>query len=140
MQEEDFTIQALWDGRLDPLPAAVLTTVSAARAPGGGRRCVRFCCSTGLRVVTYYNMVPTVAVWDRWNIEHIRRHGVTPEEVEEVLANASTRVIENPSPASNRPAIFGYTNAGRPLMIAYDILDDDLPRRIYPVTAYEPGP
>jgi uncharacterized DUF497 family protein len=85
-------------------------------------------------------MTPTVAQWDEWNIEHLESHGVTPQEVDEVLANPSSRVIENPSPTSNRPAIFGYTTEGRPLLIAYDVLDDDVPRRIYPITAYEPEP
>jgi uncharacterized DUF497 family protein len=85
-------------------------------------------------------MTPTVAQWDEWNTEHVERHGVTPQEVDEVLASPSSRVIDNPSPTSNRPAIFGYTNEGRPLLIAYDLLDDDVPRRIYPITAYEPEP
>ncbi len=85
-------------------------------------------------------MIPTIVHWDQWNIEHIKRHDVIPEEVEEVLADESSRVIENPSPTSVRPAIFGYTKAGRPLLIAYDVLDEDLPRRIYPVAAYEPKP
>ncbi len=85
-------------------------------------------------------MIPTVAHWDQWNVEHIGRHGVEPEQVDELLANGTARVMENPSVTSVRPAIFGYTNAGRPLLIAYDVLDDDVPRRIYPVTAYEPEP
>ena len=85
-------------------------------------------------------MIPTVAHWDQWNVEHIGRHGVEPGEVDELLANRTARVMENPSVTSVRPAIFGYTNAGRPLLIAYDVLDDDVPRRIYPVTAYEPEP
>jgi uncharacterized DUF497 family protein len=85
-------------------------------------------------------VTPTVAQWDDWNEEHIRRHGVSPEEIVEVLADRRTRVIDNPSPTSPRPAIFGFTKAGRPLLIAYDVLDDDVPRRIYPVTAYEPEP
>jgi uncharacterized DUF497 family protein len=85
-------------------------------------------------------MTRTAAQWDEWNTEHIQRHGVTREEVDEVIANPSSRVIENPSRTSRRPAIFGYTRAGRPLLIAYDLLDDDVPRRIYPITAYEPEP
>jgi uncharacterized DUF497 family protein len=85
-------------------------------------------------------MTPTVAEWDDWNEEHILAHGVTREEVEEVLADRRTRVIENPSPTSTRPAIFGYTKAGRPLLIAFDVLDDDIPFRIYPITAYEIEP
>lgn len=85
-------------------------------------------------------MIPVVAQWDEWNVEHIQRHGVTPREVEEVLRNETSRVIENPSPSSSRPAIFGTTNDGRPLLIAFDVLDEDVPRRIYPITAYEPEP
>ena len=85
-------------------------------------------------------MIQTVAHWDEWNTEHIQRHEVTPAEVDEVLANPLSRVVENPSPTSDRPAIFGYTRAGRPLLIAYDVLDEDVPRRIYPITAYEPEP
>jgi len=65
-------------------------------------------------------------------MEHVKRHGVTPEEVDEVLANPSSRVIKNPSPRSTRPAIFGFTKADRPLLIAYAVLDDDIPRRIIP--------
>ena len=85
-------------------------------------------------------MLPTVAEWDDWNVEHVRRHDVTPSEVEEALANPTSRVIRNPSLSSTRPAIFGYTKSGRPLFIAFDVLDEDVPRRIYPVTAYEPEP
>jgi hypothetical protein len=61
-------------------------------------------------------MVPIVAQWDHWNTEHLKQHGVTPQEVEEVLANASSQVIKNPSSSSDRPAIFGTTKAGRPLL------------------------
>ena len=85
-------------------------------------------------------MISTVAHWDDGNVDHIRRHDVSPEEVDQVLANPSSRVIDNPSPTSDRPAIFGYTKAGRPLLIAFDVLDEDVPRRIYPITAYEPEP
>ena len=85
-------------------------------------------------------MIPTVAQWDDWNLEHIRRHDVTPEKVEEVLGDPSSRVIDNPSPTSSRPAIFGSTRSGRPLLTAFDVLDEDVPRRIYPITAYEPEP
>ncbi len=49
----------------------------------------------------------------------------TPAEVDEVLANPSSRVVENPNPTSGRPAIFGHTRAGRPLLIAYDVLDEE---------------
>ena len=85
-------------------------------------------------------MQQTVAYWDDWNTAHIGRHDVTTEEVDEVLANPLSRMIDNPSPTSNRPAVFEHTAAGRPLLIAYDVLDEDVPRRIYPITAYEPEP
>ncbi len=30
-------------------------------------------------------------IWDAWNIEHIKRHGVSPLDVEWLLSNASPR-------------------------------------------------
>jgi hypothetical protein len=75
-------------------------------------------------------MIPVVAQRDEWNVEHSRRHGVTPREVEEVPASAESRVIANPSASSRRPAIFGCTKEGRALLIADDILDDDVSCRI----------
>ncbi len=65
------------------------------------------------------------------NVQHCGEHNISREEVEEALMNAIDGDI---SRSSGRPVIFGDTNAGRHLMIAFEVVDDDT---IYPVTAYE---
>jgi len=75
-------------------------------------------------------------VWDLaddpdGNLQHIAGHGVTAEEVEQVLANA---VLEHASRSSDRPLAFGYTDDGRLLAIIFEWIDEDT---VYPVTAYE---
>jgi len=65
------------------------------------------------------------------NVQHCAEHGVTKEEVEEVLLNATDTDI---SQSSGRPVVFGDASTGRHLMVVYDEIDEDT---IYPVTAYE---
>ena len=65
------------------------------------------------------------------NVEHCAEHGVTKEEVEEVLDSATDHDV---SRTSGRPVLFGDTLAGRHLMVVYEQIDDDT---VYPVTAYE---
>ena len=65
------------------------------------------------------------------NIQHIAQHGVTVEEVEEVVRNASAAQF---SRSSGRPIVFGETAAGRLLIVIYEEVDED---SIYPVTAYD---
>ncbi len=79
-------------------------------------------------------------VWDleddpEGNVQHIAEHGVTPEEVEEVLNDPLSETGRSHS--SNRPVTFGYTAAGRPLVVVWEIVEHD-PLVVYPVTAYEP--
>ena len=62
---------------------------------------------------------------------HCGEHGVTKEEVEEALENATDADVSH---SSGRPVIFGDTNAGRHLMVVYEEIDADT---IYPVTAYD---
>ena len=65
------------------------------------------------------------------NIQHLAEHGVTPEEAQEVLAEA----IQNTrSRSSGRPLAIGYTAAGRKLVVVYEWIDAIT---IYPITAYE---
>ena len=76
-------------------------------------------------------------LWDldddeRGNVRHIAEHGVTVEEVEEVVRSASAAQF---SRSSGRPLVFGETAAGRLLVVIYEEVDEDT---IYPVTAYEP--
>jgi len=75
-------------------------------------------------------------LWDRdddpdGNVQHCAKHGVTKEEVEDVLENPSDEDI---SRSSGRPVAFGDTREGRHLMVVYEQVDDDT---VYPVTAYD---
>jgi uncharacterized DUF497 family protein len=65
------------------------------------------------------------------NVQHCAQHGVTKEEVEEVLENATDAGI---SQSSGRPVLFGDTSTGRHLMVVYEEIDADT---VYPVTAYD---
>jgi uncharacterized DUF497 family protein len=65
------------------------------------------------------------------NVQHCADHGVSKDEVEEVLESATDVDI---SRSSGRPAVFGDTSAGRHLMVVFEEVDEDT---IYPVTAYE---
>lgn len=65
------------------------------------------------------------------NVHHCAEHGVTKDEVEEVLQNASDADV---SRSSGRPVVFGDTSSGRHLMVVYEEVDADC---VYPITAYE---
>ena len=75
-------------------------------------------------------------IWDHdddpdGNVQHRAEHGVTKEEVEEVLENATDADV---SQSSGLPVVFGDTGAGRHLMVVYEEIDADA---VYPVTAYD---
>lgn len=60
--------------------------------------------------------------WNRWNIDHIARHGVTPEEAEHVV-----RFARRPYPRRHRKGtwlVIGRGNSNRRLQVVYT-LDDD---------------
>ena len=65
------------------------------------------------------------------NVQHCAQHGVSTDEVEEVLQNA---VDDDVSRSSGRPVVFGDTSAGRHLMVVYEEVDAET---VYPVTAYD---
>jgi len=84
-------------------------------------------------------MLDAIVIWDLeddpdGNVQHILEHGVSMEEVEEVLLNpkSSTTV----SRSSGLPITFGHTSSGRYLAVVYEHLDDD-PWMLRAVTAYE---
>ena len=85
-----------------------------------------------------------LVIWDleddpRGNVRHIGEHGVTPEEVEEVLNDGHARTTCSAS--SDRPITFGWTTAGRYLAVVWEVADEE-PLTVYPITAYpvsEPG-
>lgn len=65
------------------------------------------------------------------NVHHCAEHGITKEEVEEVIENA---IDSDVSRSSGRPVVFGETRTGKYLMVVFEEIDSDT---IYPVTAYE---
>lgn len=70
-------------------------------------------------------------IWDEWNIAHIARHNVTPEEVEQVCH--IDPVVQRGK--KGRLLIFGPTKKGRMLTV---ILDPEVENGVYyPVTAYK---
>jgi len=78
----------------------------------------------------------TTILWDldedeEGNVQHIAQHGVTKEEVEEVLESPAGTVV---SRSSGRPIVFGETSTGRLLAVVYEEIDADTAR---PVTAWE---
>jgi uncharacterized DUF497 family protein len=75
-------------------------------------------------------------IWDldddpEGNVQHCAEHGVTKDEVEDVLAHAEDTDV---SRSSGRPVAFGETHTGKHVMVVFEIIDDDT---AYPVTAYE---
>lgn len=70
--------------------------------------------------------------WDAANIEHIARHGVTPEEAEQVLANDPVLLSGASRGTEFRTVRLGKTNAGRYLTVVYTIKGG----KIRVVTAY----
>lgn len=67
-------------------------------------------------------------VWDSWNIAHIARHEVTPDEVEEVCHNNPLVQIGK----KGRLLVIGFNQEGKMLTV---ILDEESQSIYYPVTA-----
>ncbi len=60
--------------------------------------------------------------WNDWNTEHIERHGVRPDEAEEVALNA-----RHPYPLyrdDGKWLVWGRTGGGRMLQVVY-VLDEE---------------
>jgi hypothetical protein len=71
------------------------------------------------------------------NVLHLREHGVTIEEAEEVLLDpGSSRAV---SRSSGLPTAFGWTSTGRHLAVVYELVDED-PLTLRPVTVYDVPP
>jgi uncharacterized DUF497 family protein len=83
----------------------------------------------------------TQIVWDLdddpdGNVQHIAEHGISIDEVEEVLYAAEEVVA---SQSSGRPVTFGATSTGKYIAVAFEIIEEN-PLGVYPVTAYETEP
>jgi hypothetical protein len=65
-------------------------------------------------------------VWDDepgGNVEHIAEHGLTPDEVDEVLLDDSIPTAH--SAATGRPCKFGHTSTGKHIIVVWDELSDN---------------
>ena len=69
-------------------------------------------------------------VWDGWNTDHIAKHGVTPEDVKEVVAGEPIAR----KTYKNRLLVLGLTRAGRMLAVVIGPVPDD-PGAYYPFSA-----
>jgi uncharacterized DUF497 family protein len=65
------------------------------------------------------------------NVDHIGQHGLTQDEVEEVVQDPDH---VDTSRSSGRPIAFGYTSEGKYLAVVYELIDQTT---VYPITAYE---
>ena len=77
-------------------------------------------------------------IWDleddhKGNVWHIAEHGVSPDEVEEVLNDRHSQTAYSKS--SGRPITFGWIAQGRYLAVVWELIEDN-PLVAYPVTAY----
>jgi hypothetical protein len=71
------------------------------------------------------------------NVQHILAHGVTVNEVEDVLLEPRNPTAESES--SGQPVTFGWTSTGRYIIVVWEHVHDD-PLTIYPITAYDVPP
>lgn len=81
-------------------------------------------------------------VWDldddpAGNVQHLEEHGVTKEEVEEVLAH-HLKDWET-SRTTGSPLTFGTTTTGRHLAVVFEWIDPTEPA-VRPVMAYDTPP
>jgi uncharacterized DUF497 family protein len=71
------------------------------------------------------------------NVRHIAEHGITVDEVEEVVADRYEAAVASRS--SGRPTVFGWTTPGKHLAVIFEVVDEQRPQ-VYVVTAFESPP
>jgi hypothetical protein len=87
-------------------------------------------------------MIDAQIIWDDpddpdGNTAHVAEHGLTPDEVDEVLLDPG--LPQGTSRSSGRPYKAGWTSTGRHIFVTWDVECDD-PPVIRPVTAYDIDP
>jgi uncharacterized DUF497 family protein len=70
------------------------------------------------------------------NVKHISEHGITIEEVEEILYETEEIIASH---SSGRPITFGETSTGKYIVVVFEVVEIN-PLAVYPVTAYETEP
>ena len=84
-------------------------------------------------------MLPKDSIWDLendpdGNVQHILDHGISMEEVEEVLLDRDS--VTTASRQSGYPITFGYTSSDRYIAVVWEhIMADRVTAR--PITAYD---
>jgi uncharacterized DUF497 family protein len=81
-------------------------------------------------------------IWDleedrAGNVRHVAEHGITVQEVEEVVADQYETSVASHS--SGRPTVFGWTSTGKHLAVVFEVVDEESPQ-VYVVTAFEAPP
>ena len=71
--------------------------------------------------------------WDERNAGHVALHNVTPNEVEQVIANDPISLEVTIRKGERRTVCAGWTDSGRVLKVVYTVRDG----RIRVVTAHE---
>jgi uncharacterized DUF497 family protein len=106
---------------------------AGVRLPAFSRLAKRYCNSYNdrSRQVEYLSIIWDLDDDPRGNTRHIAEHGLTKDEIEEVLRHEER---EGTSRSSRRPIAFGETSTGRFIAVVYERIDVDTLR---PVTAYE---
>ena len=75
-------------------------------------------------IYSVFTMSGMEFVWDASNIEHLRRHKITPQEAEEAIQiEALVQEIQD-HPTEGRVLCFGRTAKGRLLTIVYTMRGD----------------
>ncbi len=75
-------------------------------------------------------------LWDEdpdGNVAHIAEHGITTDEVREVLEDDASE--HGTSRSSGQPLVMGWTRHGRFLVVVFEQIDA---QTVYPLTAYAP--
>jgi len=73
--------------------------------------------------------------WDEANVEHVGRHGISPDEVFAVFANEAIDLSYEAVGGEDRWTSIGHTDGLRILVIVWTIRGES----IRPVTAFDPG-
>ena len=71
--------------------------------------------------------------WDKDNLQHIARHGITPDEIEQVFGNEPKDIDFDVIGGEERWTSIGHTNLLRVLIVIWSMRDAS----VRPITAFE---